>query len=177
MIPTREQFRAMTLAEKIACDPDVGSAERLRRVADIIELHPENHDQETWWHGPGSDSACLEDEGRSYSPSVPRGVLTSVPEAACSTTCCGAGWLVVLSPLRIAVEGEKSLSTRAWFEAGMIAGGLTTGVASILFADRVTDRDLLVKAYREMAEVPAEERTLANFPWLADLRVDEHPDA
>lgn len=163
----------MSLADKLACDPNVDTAERLHRVADIIELHPDHHDQETWWSTKGLTYNGGPYSGpQNYSPVQVRPALLAADEShLCGTSCCGAGWACALAPITERVESDRPSNWTP--DAERVLGLEGGGIGKYLFSADWTDRESLVAAYRALAEVPESERTVANFPQIVEAYKDQ----
>lgn len=65
------------------------NAELFRKIADVIEDHPDNYDQAVWVELNGE----VDTSDTNNVPHVPAG------EFACSARCCIAGFAVMLTPV------------------------------------------------------------------------------
>lgn len=122
------------------------TTDRLRAVADIIEAHPERHDQRNWSTVQGATPRTL--QGR---------VGLVEDETQCGTTCCAAGWAVVLTPADVSLED-------GWRAAGADALGLNLVLADAVFTSPRLSADHrrphLVALLRWLAMFPPEARTM-----------------
>lgn len=124
------------------------TTERLLMVADLIELHPERWDQESYV----MDGNC--------SINDPEDVAGSgLPK--CGTTLCVAGWGVALTPAAELAHLDD------WDEAGSKALGFDEALGEYLFY-RIGDpndgsaqaiRKVMPGVLRDLAAIPEGERT------------------
>lgn len=137
---------------------EMSTGARALLVADILEEHPERHDQTTFVSG-----LAFEDFKRDWDP------VKLAERRDCGTAACVAGWAVVCSPPALIRKAEKipyisngvHTETITWDTAGAKALGLEAGLADILFAEQNT-RPRLIKALRVLANMDPKDRTLEN---------------
>ena len=98
--------------------PNQTPVERCRYVADLIEAHPENFNME--WFAQDADGS-FGTERALYAGERP-----AITE--CGTTCCIAGWAVVVTPQDEAavagIHGTRSVETLWIAEAARVLLGL-----------------------------------------------------
>lgn len=129
-----------TLAEIIPRSLTMTTGQRCDLVADIIEYHPEQWDQEVWVAG---DDRTIVGAG-----------------ASCGTSCCAFGWAAAttygadLSEEALVAIGQLG----RYYLAGREALGLES-VAADLISDPSNKREPLVAALRFLATLPESERT------------------
>lgn len=121
------------------------TADRLRRIADIIDTHPNQWDQGNW-------------VGEHCTPETAAGTASE-----CGTTSCIAGWAVRLaepSDVQRLANAKPSWTVMGeWVWLGMNLLGLHEETALRLFYDEtaeVVDSNLL----RRLADLPEGKRTL-----------------
>lgn len=124
------------------------TTERLLAVADVIETHPAQYRQRTWYD---DDFVCSGDprvvHGRGYQ---------------CDTTACIAGWAVALTPAEFQLP-EPNEASEYWTDAGATVLGISGALARHLFngglrASAATVADIL----RRLATLPEDQRTIAD---------------
>lgn len=135
------QERRDPLIPAIAKMPEFTTGERCALVADIIEQHPERHDQVVW-----VGAVRTVDD-----PDV--GTIRLVAAAgSCGTAACVAGWAVAASPVELVGEIHD------WVSAGARALGLDYHLAALVF-DGASKREKIVKMLRWCATVGPGDRT------------------
>lgn len=153
LLTTQSRTDTQTLIPK---NREMSTAARLNLVADIIEQHPEAHDQSVW-----AESVIR------YRENVYEGSPLYVSEQRdCGTVACVAGWAVACSPPALVKSAKPYVWIRedgtreeaSWSAAGAKALGIDQELADDLFAAGV-QRDQLVKALRMLAMLPPEKRT------------------
>jgi hypothetical protein len=116
---------------------------RLRAVADIIEQHPEKHDQNSFTSEDAPWYSTYEAAG-------------SASEVRCGTTACVAGWAVLLTP-----KSQTDEFTDDWSDDGAKALGLDDDLASeIFYGWSNRQRRWIPDWLRALADIPTGKRTL-----------------
>lgn len=128
-------------------DPATTTGERCALVAEILEDHPEHHDQHQWGRGLDDDDP----EGGFEWDDALR-LWDDAPE--CGTACCVAGWAVVGSP----TGTVRYLDSIPALAVELL--GISDALAATLFAC-CNQRPQLIKALRWLADVEEDKRTLA----------------
>lgn len=146
-----------TLCQVIPDGPDA-TAQRLRRVADIIEAVPEQHDQESWCvvdqeDNPEAYEAYAEvfDHNYRFGQVVAgdygvQADLNLSQEVRCGTTRCAAGWACVVTPAPTLQDLDSYES------AGAKAFGLHPAAAHTLFYIR--ENEAIPYILRGLADLP-----------------------
>jgi hypothetical protein len=131
-----------TLAEIIPADLNMTTGQRCALVADIIEFHPEQWDQEVWAAG---DDRSIIGTG-----------------ASCNSSCCAFGWAIAAThPKALSSAARREIQVMGrYFTAGEESLGLEWD-AAYLISDTDNKREPLVAALRFLATVPEGERTAA----------------
>lgn len=146
------------------------TTERLLAVADIIECHPEQWDQEVW---------CDSEDGFELPVTKAAGQVDGL--LSCGTHACVAGWAVTLHPNATLADWTSS-EDASWLHAGRESLGLHPDLAKALFQYDVSASPAdMADLLRHIAKVPEGERTFAAVEAilpdrLADIIYEEEDD-
>ena len=128
---------------------------RLRFVADILETHPEHHDQRVWWRD-------ADNQGYGYDFDEVKGIGAAARPFDCKTAGCVAGWAVASTPLaefnRLVPDAPNGYMT--WEAVGQAVLGIPDRQLSSFLFHSSRRRKTLIKALRGLAEMPQSHRTL-----------------
>jgi hypothetical protein len=130
---------------------EMSTTARLLLVAQILEEHPERHNQEVFvapemtFHGEEPEPTWVAEHRN------------------CGTAACVAGWAVASSPPALIrnAHDPKFIGEVTWESAGARALGIDYDLASLLF-DSENTRPRLIKALRVLAQMSPAERTYSN---------------
>lgn len=114
---------------------------RLLAVADLLEAHPSQWDQNEWFDNP----------------TISVGGVTGVAGIGhhCGTTACVAGWAIALTP-------KSQVKSSDFVEAGAASLGIEGDLADRLFVGTFnSEKAEILCALRVIAEIPEGKRTLA----------------
>lgn len=130
--------------------PEFTTGERCALVADILEQHPERHQQWVWF----ADDRWVEDPTGGMD-SIEATVADVARTGDCGTVACVAGWAIAAGPVDI---------VEPWGVTGPAAEalGLQPDLASYVFGG-MRERPELIRLLRWAATVPESHRTYGGW--------------